>query len=78
MKENVTTVTVDLGYSVMRNGDIVTSDGLPRGHFDEQAWIEQFGKPPTFRKPTPEEAADLARMNNALASQFDAFTELLK
>ena len=46
---------VDLGYVVTEDGWVATSDGLPRGSFDEAGWIEQFGHPIRFRKPTEDE-----------------------
>lgn len=66
-------VTYDLGYSIMPNGDVVTSDGLPRGAFPEKDWPELFGKPLTFRKPTAFEQGDIDRTNRALASSLAAF-----
>ena len=72
--------TVDTAYSVMPNGDVVTSDGEPRYMSNEHINMatDDGHRPLVFRCPTPEEAVDFARMNNALASQFDAFRECLK
>jgi len=55
--------TYDLGYSVMQNGDIITSDGKPRLLSDEHAKIakanaKKAGKPVLFREPLPHERED--------------------
>lgn len=68
--ENASYYEIDLGFAVMTNGDIVTSDGLLRGSWDEQGWIEQFGKPPTFRKPTEAEASQHAEPDRCIGAQL--------
>ncbi len=73
MSDPVQVTHYDLGYAILQNGDIVTSDGLPRGNFDEQDWIEQFGKSPTYRKPTEAEAALWSGTNERLARAYDDF-----
>ena len=66
--------TVGIGYLITPNGEVVTSDGLPHGSFDEQAWTEHFGKPLTFRKATAEEQRFLTVPSHV----FEAFRECLK
>lgn len=70
---------LDLGFAIMPNGDVVTSDGLPRGSFDEAGWIKQFGRPISFRKPTDEEqdnwnqgAAEWSRKYGHSVAQLNA------
>lgn len=76
--ENAETYEIDIGFAIMANGDIVTSDGLPRGYHDERVWLEQFGKLPHYRKPTEAEALALSGQNEALARSFAEFKEKSK
>jgi hypothetical protein len=57
---------IDLAFALMKDGTIITSDGLPRGSWDEEGHIRQFGIPPTFRKATPEEAKQFGAHDDAL------------
>ena len=62
-----TVVTYDLGYRILPNGDIVTSDGKPRNVCEVQmamvaAEAAKDGREITFqfRAPTPEELEEWA------------------
>lgn len=68
----------DGGYSILPNGDVVTSDGLPRGDLNAANWPEIFGKPLTFRKPTEAEAVYAKRVNSALDRAMSAFAEKVR
>lgn len=61
--ERFRSFTVDLGYVVMSNGDIVTSDGKPREIDEMQLRMAQdiAGHPLEFRfrAPQPDEIDDL-------------------
>lgn len=58
-----TSVIYDFGYAILGNGDIVTSDGKPRTISEVDLILAQNiagGEMEfRFRKPTPEEVADL-------------------
>ena len=60
-----TEVVYDMGYAVMDNGDIVTSDGLPRivsvDDLHTAMRLSGRGLKFQFRKPTPEEAEALRK-----------------
>lgn len=73
--KNAEAYEVDLSFALLPNGDILTSDGLPRGSWDEEGHVRQFGKPPTFRKPTAEEAALLDDNSTALDQAMAQFSE---
>jgi len=77
--------TYDMAYSILPNGDIVTSDGLPRAIDDIQLKIvkdaaKERGEVITFqfRSPTEKEKADLDRQHKSLQSAFEAFLEVQK
>lgn len=70
---NAEKFTVDLGYAITADGWVVTSDGLPRGSFDEEAWIEQFGHPIRYRKPTEDELKHWNAQEDALERSMQQF-----
>ena len=71
-----TRIEYDIGFSILANGDVVTSDGLPRGSFDVESWPEIFGKPLSFRRPTPAERKELEQYRTGLDKAFEQFREV--
>lgn len=80
--QNATTCEVDLGYTILADGSIVTSDGEPRCVDDHQ--LRYIADLPQnkgrevrfkFRKPTEAEARDRRLMGHALTRSFTEFKE---
>ncbi len=80
--ENATAYEVDLGYAILADGSIITSDGEPRCVDDFQLrYIQELPENKgrdvqfRFRKPTEAEARAMSGQNDALARSFAEFKE---